>query len=557
MDIAIHLGILFITAVVFGRLSRLIKVPRVAGYLIGGLLAGPQVLGFVSAGTVATLEPLTQFALALIMFDIGTNFKIKRLKRQGKWLLPLIGADLIGTFLLVFVLILVWGGGFTFAILLGILALATAPAATMLVLKEFDARGEVTDSLVTMVGVNNTICIILFEVALAILVALKGNGSFIFTLTEILLSVGAAVVLGIIGGVLIAYLEQKIRGRERLILFLGIVAGVFGACLLLNIPYMLVFLLTGVVLVNVTEYFREIVEELDQVGWPLYVLFFLIAGAKLQLDSLETVGALSIVYLIARSLGKIGGVKLMTKFVRKAPGAAREIGWGLLSQAGVAVGLSMLAVQKLPETGHEIESIIVVTVIFFEIAGTILVRFAVVRAGEVKVFALVDRPMASPYALSLRATARKFLASIGVGPYEKPEHIGRLTVHMVMRKNIRSIPVNAKFPEILTFISHTRYNNVPVTSAEKLYEGMISYPEVREAIYDPSLSYIMIAKDFAKLKEVRIHPGAGLSEALEMFHRLDVDCLPVVEEDSGKLVGLLEQREVLRLCGKRRLGGDR
>nr|MBC8279139.1 CBS domain-containing protein [FCB group bacterium] len=322
------------------------------------------------------------------------------------------------------------------------------------------------------------------------------------------------------------------------------------------LPYILVFLVTGVVLVNVTEYFREIVEELDQVGWPLYVLFFLIAGAKLHLESLETVGVLSIVYLISRSLGKIGGVKLVTRFVKKAPGAAREIGWGLLTQAGVAVGLSMLAVEKLPDIGREIESIIVTTVIFFEIAGTILVRFAVVRAGEVKVFALVDRPMASPYSLSFRATARKLMASIGVGPYEKPEHIERLAVHMVMRKNIRSIPVNATFSEIMSFISHSRYNNLPVTSANKLYEGMISYPEVREAIYDPSLSYIMIAKDFARWKDARIHPGAGLMDALEIFHRLDVDCLPVVEDDTGKLVGLLEQREVLRLCGKRRIEGD-
>ena len=541
---------------VSGRLARLIKVPRVAGYLVGGLLVGPQILGFVGEGTVNTLEPLTQFALALIMFYIGTNFKFNRLKRQGKWLLPLIGADLIGTFLLVFLMILVSGGGITFAVLLGILALATAPAATMLVLKEFDAQGEVTDSLVTMVGVNNTVCIVLFEVALAVVVAMKGQGAFLFTITEIFFSVGAAVGAGMIGGVVIGYLEQKVLGPERLILFLGIVAAIFGACQMFDVPYMLVFLLTGVVLVNVTEYYREIMDELDQVGWPLYVLFFLIAGAKLHLDSIRTVGIISIIYLAARTAGKIGGVKLITRFVKKAPGAAKEIGWGLLSQAGVAVGLSMLAVEKLPEIGRQIETVIVTTVVFFEIAGTILVRFAVVQAGEVKVFALVDRPVASPYSFSLRATARKFLSSIGVGPYEKPEHIERLVVHMVMLKNIRTIPVNATFSEIMTFISHSRYNNLPVTSANKYYEGMISYPEVREAIYDPSLSYIMIAKDFTRWKDARISPDAGLMEALELFHRMELDCLPVVEVDSGKMVGLLEQREVLRLCGKRRIGGE-
>lgn len=531
-------------------------MPKVAGYLIGGLLVGPHILGWLDREVISALNPLTEFALALIMFDIGTNFDFKRLRLQGSYLRPLIAADIGVTFLLVFAGVWISGAGLTFAILLGILAVATAPAATLLVLKEYYAEGDVTDSLITLVGVNNTFCIIAFEIAVAVLLAVQGTGSLITALSTNLLSIGIGITLGFVGGVVISYLEQKVTGPERFILFLGIVVVIFGICLHIGASYMLVFLIMGAAVVNSSEFTQEILTELDRIGWPLYVLFFLLAGAKLHLENLKTLGLVSIVYLIARSLGKIGGVKFFTRFIPTAPYASKEIGWGLLSQAGCALGLAMVAVNKLPVMGRELETIIVSTVVIFEIVGSILVRTAVVRAGEVKVIALIDRPLADPYALSLRATARKLLTKIGFGHWERPEHIEGLRVHNVMLKNVRTIPVNAAFPDIMSFMSHSRFNNMPVTGADNHYEGMISYPELREVIYDPSLSTIMIAKDFVRMKDVQIGPEAMLFEALEKFNALNTDCLPVVDHETGRLMGLLEQREVLRLCGKKRTSSN-
>ena len=550
-EIAFQLGLFFIAAVIFGRIARIFKIPRIAGYLVGGLLVGPQLFGFISEEVVVTLKPLSQFALALIMFDIGTNFRLKRLKKQGLWLKKLIIADIAGTMIIVFFAVLFAGGGFTFALLLGILAIATAPAATLLVLKEFDAEGEVTESIITLVGINNTVCIVLFEIILAILISVKGEGNFFIVSGGLLLSLIFAIILGAGGGIVISYVEQKVSGDERFILFLGFVVMIFGVSLLFGLPFMLVFLLMGVTLVNVSEFAKEILQELDRVGWPLYVLFFLLAGAKLHLDSLQTLGIVSIVYLLARSAGKIVGVKIAARLEESAPSTAREIGWGMLSQAGVAVGLSMIAVQKLPSIGYELETIIVSTVIVFEIVGSILVKVSVVRAGEVKIVKLLDRPESRSYPLSIRAMMRNLLSTLGIRSYQRSEQMTEFAVHQVMRKNVKTVAVNATFPEIMNFMSHSKYNNFPVTGYDNHYEGMISYSEVREAIYDPGLSHIMIAKDFARWKDARISPEAELMDALEMFNRLNIDCLPVVDDKSGKLMGLLEQKEVLSLCGNR------
>ena len=553
-DIVIQLGLMFIAAVVFGRAARLIKVPKVAGYLIGGLIIGPHVLGWLDAGIIKNLEPLTGFALALIMFDIGTNFELKRLRRQRRFLLPLAAVDIGITLILVFLGIIITGKGFTLALLLGILAVATAPAATLLVLKEFQAEGDITDSLIGLVGINNTFSIIAFEIALALILTLQGSEPLSSVFTAGLLGLAAALALGAAAGLITSYLEQKVVGTERVILFLGLVIGVFGICLHFQLSYMLVFLIMGAVVTNTSEFTREILKELDKIGWPLYVLFFLVAGARLHIEGLKTLGLVSIVYLAARTLGKVGGVKFFTRIIKKAPYSAREIGWGLLTQAGCAVGLAMVAVQKIPQIGVEIETIIVSTVIFFEIAGSILVRLVVVRAGEVKAIALIDRPLSSPYALSMRALGKKLLTRLGVGHWESPGHIEKLRIHHVMSKNVRTIPANASFSEIMSFISHCRFNNFPVTGADNHYEGMISYPELREVIYDPSLSHIMIALDFVRGKDIQISPESSLFDALEKFNHYNTDCLPVVDHKTGRLLGLLEQREVIRLCGKNRTG---
>ena len=547
-DIALQLGLLFLAAVVFGRLARFVKVPRVAGYLIGGLIAGPHILGWIRTDVVATLDPLCKFALALIIFEIGTNFEFKRLKRQGGFLIPLMLADIGFAFVLVFVGIGLTGAGLTIALFLAIMAIATAPAATMLVLKEYKAEGDITDSLISIVGVNNFFCIIAFEIALVFFLANQGAEELIPALASSILSIVIAIAIGAVGGVFISYLEQKVTGPERFILFLGVVVVVFGVSLQLGISYLLVFLIMGTVLVNSSEFTEEILGELDKIGWPLYVLFFLIAGSKLNLTGLKSVGMLSLVYLLMRAVGKVGGVNLIARFVKRVPDTARGIGWGLLTQAGLAVGLAMICSQKLGDAGRQLETVIVSTIVVFEVIGAVLVRMTIVRAGEVKIFSLIDRPVISPYTLSLRATARQLLTRLGFGPWETPKRVTELRVKHVMLKNIRTIPIDSTFPEIMSFMSHSRFHNFPVTGADRHYEGIISYPGLREVIYDPRLSHIMIAKDFVRMKDIRVDPESTLSEALKEFNRLNMDCLPVVEEKTNKLVGLLEQREVLRLC---------
>ncbi len=514
---------------------------------------GPHLLNLVDMGAVRTLLPLTEFALALIMFDIGTNFSFKRLGKQGRRLTPLIIGDIGLTFTLVFLAVWVFSSNPSLALLLGILAIATAPATTLLVLKEYDAEGPVTDSLITLVGINNVVCIIAFEFAL---VLISPAATPVGTLSELggsgltlLLSIGIAAF----GGVVVSYLEQKVSGPERLILFLGIVAAAYGVCNRFNLPFMLVFLVMGVSVRNTSEFAKEIIGELDRVGWPLYVLFFAVAGAKLQVDRLAAVGLVSVVYLFSRAAGKIGGIRFAARFTGNFSVSAKEISWGMLSQAGVAIGLAMLAVKRLPDIGSEVETVIVSTIVVFELLGAPLAKISVVRAGEVKVLALLDRPSESLYHLSLRRLFRNLSTRVGLLATPYPRNLEDVRVSHLMRKNVRTISIAATFPEILSFIAGSRQHYFPVTREENNYEGLISYPEIREVIYDPNLTRIMIAKDFVRYREARIGPGASLEEAMDKFNDLNMDSIPVVEDESGKLVGILDQREVLSLYCKRRI----
>ena len=552
-QIAIQLGLIFLAAVIFGRLARLLKLPRVAGYLIGGIVIGPQVLGWIEWGVIEEVKPLTEFALALVIFEIGAKFEFKRLKKQGKFLIPLMTADIFITSILVFIAVFTVSLNLTTAVMLGILSIATAPAATMLVLKEYQAEGEVTDSIISLVGVNNIICIIFFEIGLAIVLAARGDVQLFPALGGNLLRLCEASTLGIISGLAISYLEQKASGPERIILFLGLVVAIFGLTIWMDVSYMLVFLVMGIALVNSSEFSQEIHGELDKIGWPLYVVFFFMAGAKLHLEHLQTIGAVGIVYLIARAVGKVGGLNLTAKLNKNVPVLAKGIGWGMLSQAGLAIGLGMICRQKLGAAGIELETVIVSTIIIFEIVGSVLVKMTVVRAGEVKIINLIDRTVASPYALSIRATIRKLMIAVGIGPWEKPGRIQAIKLHHIMVKNTKTIQLNANFNEIMHLMAFSRFNNFPVIDEDGTYEGMISYPELREVIYDPRLSNIMIAKDFVRMRDVRIPPNMSVHDALEIFHKHNLDCLPVVDQESGKFLGLIEQREILRLCGISRI----
>ena len=552
-QIALQLGFIFLSAIVCGKLARMMKLPKVAGYLAGGIIIGPGVLGWLNREMIETVKPLTEFALAIVIFEIGTKFQFKRLKKQGKFLLPLMSADILISMVLVFFAVFAVSLDITMAVMLGILSIATAPAATMLVLKEYHAEGDVTDTIISLVGVNNIFCIVLFEIGLSIVLATQGSVKFLPQLGANMLFLGEAVFLGVISGIGISYLEQKVTGAERIILFLGLVVTIFGFSLWIGVSYMMVFLVMGIALVNTSEFSEEIHGELDKIGWPLYVIFFFIAGAKLRIENLKAIGALGIAYLIARAVGKVGGLNLTAILNKNVPSAMRGIGWGLLSQAGLAIGLGMICKQKLRDAGLEIETVIVSTIIIFEIVGSVLVKMTVVKAGEVKIIDLIDRAVANPFALSLRATSRKLLIAMGIGPWEKPGRISSIKTKHIMIKNIKSIQVNANFNDIMHVMAHSRFNNFPVVGETNHYEGMISYPELREVIYDPRLSNIMIAKDFVRMKDVRIDPEMSVNEALELFHRHNLDCLPVVDSESERLLGLVEQREVLRLCGKGRL----
>ncbi len=573
-----HLSILTTLAVVLlgsllgGRLASLCRIPRVTGYLLVGLVIGPSFTRLTglprlaSAQGLADLRLISDVALALIMMNIGGQFRIEHLRRWRHRIVLFSLGEIGSTFVAVAAAVLgvnlaflqktvpgltLFQTSVAFAVLLGVIAVATAPAATLMVIREYEAEGPVTSTVLTLVGLNNLFSVLAFTVAAHLLIR-PAEG-----LTPLLFRMGVPIALGGAIGFLLALWTQRLElSSEHKIVLLGGVTACTVLARNLGVDPLLSNLVLGMVLANSSPRWHRLVEALRQIDYPLYVAFFVLAGANLHLETLGHIGLLGLAYVVARGVGKGLGAYLGARAGQFNERMQTCVGFTLLAQAGVAIGLAGSLARQWPEGGHLMETVVLGAVVVFELVGPLAVRYGLVRAGEVPILSLLRKRAPQGTLAGFHNVVQHFRSSLGLPAGHRIKDPGDILVRHVMRQNVETIRNDTPFNELLRLIAHSRYDRFPVVDAEGRFVGMINYTEIRSLLFEPAMARLVIASDLVSPLHHAVSPDQPLREALKtmQLHR-DISFFPVIDSHQpGQLVGILSQNDVL--AAFRRLGAE-
>ena len=410
METLLSISIALCAGLLVSRFVKPLKMPAVTGYLIAGILIGPYCLGrlgvtglgFTSMSEVKALSLFNDVALGFIAFAIGNEFRLSQLKHTGRQ------ATVIGIFqalvaaLLVDVALIalhefVLGDKLPLAdaITLGAIATATAPAATLMVVRQYKAKGKLTDLLLPIVALDDAVGLIVFSVSFGVAKALN-LGMFDLTsiLLEPILEIIASLLLGLIMGIIFSAVEKYFKSNsKRLSLSITFVILTVALSMMefhigtvkVGFSSLLVCMMLGTVFCNVCDFSEEIMGKTDRWTAPLFILFFVLSGAELELSVLGNLAIVGIglAYIVTRSLGKYLGAYISAKAVHCEPLIQRYLGITLLPQAGVALGMSVTVAQTLGEEGQMVRNIVLFGVLIYELVGPTLTRIALTKSGDI------------------------------------------------------------------------------------------------------------------------------------------------------------------------------
>lgn len=379
------LAIMIFAGMFCGRMAKHIRLPNVTGYLVAGLLIGPSVFGLLSADFLDTINIISTVALGFIAFSIGNEFKISYFKRVG--VAPIVIACMESLFAVVFVVLglIISGQSVSFSLVLGAIAAATAPAATIMVIKQYRAKGPVTETLLSVVAIDDATALILFSLSVAIAQALSnGAASLGASLLSPLKEIGGALVVGAaLGFVFLLPLRFFKKAGNRLSLIVGFIFLGLGLAEWLGLSELLLCMAMGAVVANFSADVDTIMDLCDGVTPPIFMLFFVASGADLKLSVLPTVGLIGVIYIVLRVAGKYFGAAVGGAMCKCEASVRKFLGPCLMPQAGVAIGLSLAAGQVVPEHAPQIRAVILCGTLIYELIGPAVTKFSLKKAGEI------------------------------------------------------------------------------------------------------------------------------------------------------------------------------
>ena len=404
----ICLAIALVGGLMLSRLTKLFHLPAVTAYLVAGLILGPFCLGalglkgmgFQSLAQVESLSIVTQTALGFIAFTIGNEFRISQLKAMGSGAIVIGILQAVLTTVLVDIVLIVLHLCFPqiitlpAAITLGAIASATAPAATLMVVRQYKAEGPLTKLLLLVVAIDDAVGLLLFSVSYGIATALSnGQLSVLGMVVEPILEVVLSLGLGAAMGWLLNWVEQFFHSRsKRMTISVGFVLLTVGLSMLkfhigpvhCGFSLLLVCMMTGTVFCNICDTSEELMDRID--GWtmPVNILFFVISGAELDLNVLiqPITILIGVIYILARSAGKYLGAKFSCKITKQTKAISDNLGITLLPQAGVALGMALTA-SNLAD-GVLVRNVVLFSVLIYELVGPVLTKRSLLSAGEIK-----------------------------------------------------------------------------------------------------------------------------------------------------------------------------
>ena len=415
MEILLSLSIALLAGMLLSRLAKLARLPAVTAYLVTGILIGPYVLGQLGIeglgfieGSVEKFSILSDVALGFIAFSIGNEFRLAQLKKIGKQ------ATIIGILQAVVTTVIVDAALIVFhflrpdvlplesAVILGAIASATAPAATLMVVKQYKAKGPVTDTLLPVVALDDAVGLILFAVSFGVAKAIgTGNVDIVSIIVNPLLEIVLSLALGAIMGWLFSFCERFFHSRSKrlsvsvafviLTIALSMIKLEAGKIHFAFSP-LLTCMMLGTIFCNICDFSEELMDRVDRWTAPLFCLFFVISGAELDL-SIFTKGMvvlIGVIYIISRSIGKYSGAFTSAKLAKSDDNIVKYLGITLLPQAGVALGMANLVQQSVLDLGSQgaliaeiVVNITLFAVLIYELIGPLLTKIALQKAGEI------------------------------------------------------------------------------------------------------------------------------------------------------------------------------
>ncbi len=418
------LGLVAVAGFYFGRGAQRARLPSIIGFMILGVVLGPSLVGAFDEGNLTSLSFITEMALGFVAFSIGSELNLRALRHLGKGIVSIILAESFGAFIVVGTVVFALTRSWPVALLFGAVAPASAPAGTVAVIQECKAKGKLTTALYAVVGFDDGLAILIFGFAAALakrimlggVLGIGSEESVLVAMRGPSLEILGSLVVGAALGFVYTMLVRKLQaGRDMLIMTFGTVFIATGLSLHFGLSLILTSMAAGFVLSNTRRegFVRRVTDPLREVMPLLFILFFCLAGAHLKLSELPKLGLIGLVYVAGRSAGLIGGARIGGAMGHIEERIKKWIGLGILSQAGVAIGLSLIVSSEFSELGRTPEvaaavsryaaqhpgasallydplaiaaaiiTVITATSVIFEIVGPILTKIALTRAGEI------------------------------------------------------------------------------------------------------------------------------------------------------------------------------
>lgn len=521
------IGLTIILGTLGARLFQKLNIPQVVGFIAMGVLIGESGFNILSHDFLQAMKNLNFISLGVIGFSIGGELRLDIFRIHGRQFMILLLAEGLGAFFLVGIssgiviylftrqigLAIALGG------LLGAISSATAPAATVDVLWEYKSKGLLTTTILALVALDDGLALILFGLASSLAKVAMGTGTFsiIGVLKEPLYEFASAFIIGGSAGFMLNRFIRALRDPEKTLDFaFGCILLTSGVAMIMDANLILSTMVLGATLVNLApRRSKEAFNVVSRFAPPIYALFFIFVGARMKLGELTTMGwALVVVFLLGRSLGKIGGVAFGGWLAGSPDKIRKWLGLGLFSQAGVAIGLTILAVQNFDQTiGNLILLVVTTTTFVVQLIGPPCVKLAITKAGEIGVNITEEDLMASH------------------------------TIEQVMVPMHCATRQTAKVYEVMKIFADTPALAVPVVDDDNKLLGMIRLEEIKETWATEPLEKLIIAADMMAYPVQPIFPEMLLMEAVEFAREMSLDVLPVVRSSTDRtFLGLLDTR---------------
>ena len=386
MNFILGLGVILIFGLMSGKAAEKIKTPAITAYLILGILIGPFVLNVLPLNIMKISGTISHVALSLIAFSIGQNFSRAIFRNIGRQVLLISILEAVGAWLVTVAALLCFKVPGYLALIFGAIAAASAPAAIIMVVREYKARGKFVDVLMGVVALDDAWGLIIFSISLAVSKAMYEHlsTSMVNVVLVALLEIAKSFVLGGILGFMLSRAGRVLKNQTELLLCtLGVIFVTTGLALHFHASVLLSCMFLTAVVVNLNNESFKFFDVLGHVDWPIYLVFFVLAGASLEINLLTQIGVIGLVYLVFRVAGKFIGTYLGAVIAGSDSDIKKYLSFGLFPQAGVALGMALIAKEQFPQAGGVIFTTVAATTVIYEIIGPFFVKMALHKTNQI------------------------------------------------------------------------------------------------------------------------------------------------------------------------------